>query len=81
MVSGNTDGSMDVKLPEIPHKGKWKVVFDTSKRTSYKDDKEYQKGDVYRIESHSVVVFANQRPKQKENQNIKPFIIEKRGGR
>ena len=81
MVSGNASGNMDVTLPELPHKGQWKLVFDTSKNCSYKDEKDYQKGDKYTIEPYSVVVFSNKRPHQKENQNAKSFIMEKNLGR
>lgn len=81
MMSGNVCGNMDVRLPEMPHKGVWTLVFDTSKKSNHNDDKEYQKGDVYTIAPHSVVVFANKRPKQKEMQNIRPFTMEKNFGR
>ena len=81
MMSGNACGNMDVKLPEMPHKGQWKLVFDTAKSTSHKNETEYQKGDVYTIEPHSVVVFVNHRPEQRENQNINKAFIEKLKGR
>jgi hypothetical protein len=81
MTSGNACGSMDVRLPELPHKGEWKLVFDTSKNSSHKNDKKYQKGDVYTIEPHSVVVFTNQRSTQRENQKIRPIFNVKSGGR
>ena len=77
MMSGNECGDMEVRLPDMPHKGQWKLVFDTSKSTSYKDKKEYQKGDRYVIKPYSVVVFANHRPPQKENQNVRPLMVEK----
>ena len=81
MVSGNASGDMDARLPDMPHKGQWQVVFDTSKPTSHKDETDYQKGDIYTIKPHSVVVFANRRLKQKENQKAKTLIIEKNLGR
>ncbi|MBE6454336.1 MAG: hypothetical protein E7004_02125 [Alphaproteobacteria bacterium] len=81
MTSGNACGNMDVRLPELPHNGHWRLVFDTAKETSHKDDKHYQKGDVYSIAPHSVVVFTNQRPEQRENQNIRPTVNLKLGGR
>jgi pullulanase/glycogen debranching enzyme len=74
MVSGNSCGDMDVRLPDMPHKGRWQLVFDTSKSCSYKDDNKYQKGDRYIIKPYSVVVFANRRPSQRENQNIRPVV-------
>lgn len=70
MVSGN-DVEMNVKLPEMPHKGQWIVVFDTSKYCSDKDEKNYKKGDIYTIKPHTMVVFANHKPKQNEKQNLK----------
>ncbi len=81
MVSGNASGDMEVKLPDMPHKGKWTLVFDTSKSCTYKDEKEYKKGDKYIIKPHSVAVFANHRPIQKENQNIRPMVKFKSGER
>jgi hypothetical protein len=61
---------MNVKLPEMPHKGQWIVVFDTSKYCSDKDEKNYKKGDIYTIKPHTMVVFANHKPKQNEKQNL-----------
>ncbi len=81
MMSGNVCGNMEVRLPELPHKGQWRLVFDTSKNASHKDEKSYQKGDVYVIEPHSVVVLTNHRPEQIENQKIRQIFNEKSGGR
>ena len=61
MTSGNVDGPIDVKLPPTPHKGAWKLVFDTSKDSSYVDNDDYESGDFYHINSHSVVVMTCKR--------------------
>ena len=77
MVSGNASSDMMVKLPDMPHKGQWTLVFDTSKPTSFKDEKTYQKGDIYLVVPHSVVVFANRRQKNQENQKVQMMIMNK----
>lgn len=75
LASGNPDGEMRVILPPPPHKGKWEVVFDTSKPTSHKDEKKYEPQDSYIIKPHAVVVMTSRRPhsqRNRYNQNINP---------
>lgn len=61
MVSGNDNSSIEVRLPQTPHKGSWQLVFDTAQKTSYTDDTEYKKGSLYQIQPHSVVIMTCKR--------------------
>ena len=70
MTSGNVESSLQVKLPKPPHVGSWKVVFDTSKRTSEIDDTEYEKGSTYNISPHSVVVMTCKRDESVAKENL-----------
>ena len=74
----NVEGSEKIlvdgeKLPTKDITRLWLYHKPAGLVTSHKDEKDYQKGDIYTIKPHSVVVFANRRLKQKENQN-KSFI-------
>ena len=70
MASGNAEGTMQVRLPQTPHIGCWKVVFDTAKRTSEVDDTQYKKGATYNIAPHSVVVMTCKRDDGRVNERL-----------
>ena len=76
MTSGNVDFPMDVRLPQAPHQGKWKVVFDTSKLTTYIDENEYQNGSIYQINPQSVVVMTSKREETENNELMKKMIMQ-----
>ena len=62
LASGNADGEMSVKLPPLPHRGSWELVFDTSRRTGQTEARKYQPGEEYVIKPYSTVVMINRRP-------------------
>ena len=70
MASGNAEGPMQVRLPQTPHVGCWKVVFDTAKSVSEVDDNEYKKGSTYNIKPHSVVVMTCKRQDGRVNERL-----------
>ena len=75
LASGNADGEMSVKLPPLPHRGSWELVFDTSRRTGQTEARKYQPGEEYVIKPYSTVVMINRRPgPSQKSQNMSRLI-------